>query len=369
MSEKSNQPLNSVKNNKQADFRIDNRLIMFIMALLVAVGGYQIVRSQATPINPLPSSSPEANNAGQDVSNAELANSVIEPTPIKTNMGVIPVLQDTALSLQLNPYTYEPKLPVQEFITYTVKRGETPNVIAARFGIQPETLLGGNPSLSEESNLLQRDFDLVILPIDGVLHDVRPGDTLEKLAAEFFVSVEDIIAYEPNNLEFPYRLVPETQILIPGAVRELFVWTPPTLADVTGGSREGSGVRPIIVGTGTFVWPIVSRAFTQYFWYGHPGIDVASATGSAVVASDTGTVTFAGWNIYGYGNLIVVNHGNGYETFYAHLSGINVVPGQIVYQGNVIGAVGNTGNSSGPHIHFEVRWNANQDNPCSYIFC
>ena len=85
------------------------------------------------------------------------------------------------------------------------------------------------------------------------------------------------------------------------------------------------------------------------------------------MASDTGTVTFAGWNIYGYGNLIVVNHGNGYETFYAHLSGISVVPGQIVYQGNVIGSTGNTGNSSGPHVHFEVRINGAQDNPCWYI--
>ena len=123
------------------------------------------------------------------------------------------------------------------------------------------------------------------------------------------------------------------------------------------------------MGTGTFVWPLVSRNFTQYFWVGHPGIDVAAVEGSAVFAADTGTVTFAGWNIYGYGNLIVVNHGNGFETFYAHLSGINVVPGQIVYQGNVIGATGNTGNSSGPHIHFEVRWNANQGDPCGYIFC
>jgi murein DD-endopeptidase MepM/ murein hydrolase activator NlpD len=151
-------------------------------------------------------------------------------------------------------------------------------------------------------------------------------------------------------------------------VRQLFVWNPPTIADVNS-SFEGRGVQPIIVGTGTFVWPITSRNFTQFFWYGHPGIDVAQAEGAAVVASDTGTVTFAGWNIYGYGNLIVVNHGNGYETFYAHLSGINVSPGQIVYQGNRIGAVGNTGNSSGSHLHFEVRLNANRDDPCWYIGC
>jgi murein DD-endopeptidase MepM/ murein hydrolase activator NlpD len=80
-------------------------------------------------------------------------------------------------------------------------------------------------------------------------------------------------------------------------------------------------------------------------------------------------VTFAGWNIHGFGNLIVINHGNGFETFYGHLSGINVAPGQIVYQGNAIGSTGNTGNSSGPHIHFEIRLNGAQDDPCWYIGC
>lgn len=359
MSIRSNKNWNSVENRKEVGFRINDRLIMVIIAsLLMIIGGYQAVQSKAQANNP-------SNNPNQETNSSRL----IESTPVITNTSVIPIIQDTAISPEFNPYTYEPNLPVQQFITYTVKRGDTPNAIADRFGIQPETLLGGNPSLSEESNLLQRDITLVILPIDGVLHDVRAGDSLESVAAEYNVTLEGIIAYEPNNLEFPYRLVPGTQILIPGAVRELFVWTPPTLADVSGGSREGSNVKPAIVGTGTFIWPIISRAFTQFFWYGHPGIDVASPEGAAVVTADTGTVTFAGWNIYGYGNLIVVNHGNGYETFYAHLSGINVVPGQIVYQGNVIGATGNTGNSSGPHLHYEVRINANQDDPCFYILC
>jgi murein DD-endopeptidase MepM/ murein hydrolase activator NlpD len=287
-----------------------------------------------------------------------------------TDLAELPTLQDTSLSPAFNPYTYQPKLPEHNFQTYTVQRGDTPNGIAEQFGIKPETLLGGNPFLSEESNLLQSSVELIILPVDGLLHNVAPGDTLEGLVERYVISMEDIVAYAPNNLEFPYRLQPGTQILVPGAVREVFVWNPPTLADVSSNSSwEGRGVKPVIQGTGTFVWPIVSRYFTQYFWYGHKAIDVAAPEGSAVVASDTGTVTFAGWNVYGYGNLIVINHGNGYETFYAHLSGVNVVPGQIVYQGNVIGATGNTGNSSGPHIHFEVRLNGNQDDPCWYISC
>lgn len=283
--------------------------------------------------------------------------------------GDLPVITDGSLDPNPNPHTFQGRRPEHSFITYVVERGDTPNSIADRFNIRTETLLGGNPELSQEASLLQTGSEIIILPIDGVLHDVQPGETLERIAEQYGVPLEEIIAYEDNNLEFPYRLYPETQIMVPGAVREVFVWTPPSLASVGGVSREGSGVRPLIVGTGTFQYPVGGRNFSQYFWYGHPGIDIALGEGSPVYAADTGTVTFAGWNVYGYGNLIVVNHGNGFETFYAHLSSINVSPGQIVYKGNVIGLSGNTGRSSGPHIHFEIRINGVQDNPCWYLGC
>ena len=302
------------------------------------------------------------------VSGAATDATVGDPSPVEVApvAAAAPILVDAALVPAAVPLTFVGHQPDHEFVIYRVERGDTPNAIADKFGIQATTLLGGNPLLSQESNLLQTGVDLVILPVDGVLHDVTPGDTLESISEQYGIPVETILAYEPNNLEFPYRLYPETQIMVPGAVREVFVWTPPSLESVRGRST-GSGVTPLIVGTGTFVYPVGSRNFTQYFWYGHPGVDIALPEGTAVVASDTGTVTFAGWNIYGFGNLVVVNHGNGYETFYAHLNGISVVPGQIVYQGNVIGSTGNTGNSSGPHIHFEVRINGAQDNPCWYV--
>lgn len=291
---------------------------------------------------------------------------ILLPTAVsQTDLSTIPILQDNSLAPLPNPQTYQGNQPSHSFQRYVVERGDTPNIIADRFGISAETLLGGNPALSEESSLLQTGAELIILPVDGLLHTVVPGDTLEAISNRYGIPIETITAYEPNQLEFPYRLYPETQILVPGAVRDVFVWTPPTLESI----RASFGGTPLIVGTGTFVFPVSSRNFTQYYWYGHRGIDVALPEGSAVFASDTGTVTFAGWNIYGFGNLIVVNHGNGYETLYAHLSGINVVPGQIVNQGNVIGATGNTGNSSGPHIHFEIRLNGNQDDPCWFIGC
>jgi len=346
--------------------RYGGHLVLVGIALAILLAGRTIFANEVTAGENRASDTAGANAAANE--NAASPGSDVAVTNVLTN--AIPVRQDDSLAPAPNPYTYQPKLPEHNFQTYTVQRGDTPGRIAEKFGIKPETLLGGNPFLSEVSNALQTGTELTILPIDGLIHDVAPGDTLEGIAQRYGVPAEEIIAYAPNNLEFPYRLQPGTQILVPGAVREVFVWKPPTLSQVRRNtSWEGRGVQPVIQGTGTFIWPIVSRNFTQRFWYAHRAIDVASPMGSPVVASDTGTVTFAGWNNYGYGYLIVINHGNGYETFYAHLDSVNVVPGQIVYQGNVIGATGNSGNSSGPHIHFEVRINANQDDPCWYIPC
>ncbi len=287
---------------------------------------------------------------------------------IKLDLSGVPVLVDNSLTPNLNPFTFEGKRPSQSVITYTVERNDTPIGIAEKFGIKPETLLGGNAYLSEEASALQVGSVLTILPIDGVLHDVRDGDTLEGLASQYGVSVEEIIAFEPNNLEFPYRLYPETQIMVPGAVREVWFWSAPQLPSRSGSADStGSGIAPQVQGTGTFIWPVGYRRITQHYWYGHPAVDVGLPEGNAVLASDTGTVTWAGWNVYGYGNLIVINHGNGYETYYGHLSGINVYPGQVVTQGAVIGASGNTGRSSGPHLHFEIRNYNVQLEPLGYL--
>ena len=273
------------------------------------------------------------------------------------NLDNVPVLADGSLSPNLNPLTYQGKQPEHDFSTYTVQPNDTPIGIAEQFGIKTETLLGGNPFLSEESSALQAGTELLILPVDGVLHDVVDGDSLEGLAQVYGVAVEEIIGYEPNNLEFPFRLYPETQIMVPGAVKEVFVWSAPSLPSRPSTSDStGSGIAPLVQGTGTFIWPVGYRRITQQYWYGHPAIDVGMPQGSPVIAADTGTVTWAGWNVYGYGNLVVINHGNGYETYYAHLSGIGVQAGQVVNQGQYIGASGNTGRSSGPHLHVEIRY-------------
>jgi len=206
--------------------------------------------------------------------------------------------------------------------------------------------------------------------VDGVLHTVAAGDSLEGLSTQYGVSLAEIIAYGPNRLEFPFRLQLETEILVPGAIREVFFWEPP-VAIVTassGGSPEAlGGIFVANLGSGSFIWPIGARNISQFYWYGHPGLDIAASVGSAVFAADSGTVTYAAWSPYCFGSLIVINHGNGFETFYAHLSGVNVFPGRVVSKGAVIGASGNSGCSSGPHLHFEVRLNRSRYDPLSYL--
>jgi murein DD-endopeptidase MepM/ murein hydrolase activator NlpD len=152
-----------------------------------------------------------------------------------------------------------------------------------------------------------------------------------------------------------------TMIIVPGGKRALVSWSAPRI------SRSNPGVAKILgpgacgsiydgpVGTGTFIWPAPSH-YSSGFDYSsvHPAIDVAGSTGNAIFASDSGVVVYSGWNDWGYGYVIVIDHGNGWQTLYAHLSQTNVVCGQPVFQGNVIGGMGCTGNCSGSHLHFEM---------------
>jgi murein DD-endopeptidase MepM/ murein hydrolase activator NlpD len=119
-------------------------------------------------------------------------------------------------------------------------------------------------------------------------------------------------------------------------------------------------------GSGTFAWPL-SGLLSQGYWWGHQALDIAAPHGSAVLAADQGQVHFAGWTNTGYGYLIILDHGWGYTTHYAHLSRIYVSVGQTVSRGQRIGAVGSTGNSTGPHLHLEIRYNEVKHDPLAYL--
>lgn len=264
----------------------------------------------------------------------------------------------TTISRRPDPHTVVPKRPRLDVITYTVQAGDTIQSIAAQFDLDPTTIMWANPAVEDAPDLLRIGQEIVVLPIDGVYHRVEEGDTLASIAEAYDVERRTIVACVHNHLDWTDQDIDVGDALIvPGGEKP---YEPRKVTAYAGPVPEGAR------GTGAFQWPVLGT-ITQGYWYGHRAIDIGAPTGSAVVATDGGFVSFAGWTDVGYGYLIVVDHANGFSTYYAHLSNIYVVVGQELRRGQVIGAVGNTGNSTGPHLHFEVRRHNTQQNPRAYL--
>lgn len=264
-------------------------------------------------------------------------------------------------------HTVFPERPRLEMITYQVQEGDSLFGIADKYSLKPETILWGNfDVLQGDPHRLKPGQELNISPVDGTLYEWHEGDGLSGVARFFGVEPSEIIQWPTNHID--PNMDPEnpdieagTVLIIPGGRRELVSWSAPRIsrsnpavAKVLGPGACGS-IYDGVVGSGAFIFPTPSH-FVSGFDYSsiHPAIDLAGSTGHAIFASDSGVVVYAGWNDWGYGYVIVLDHGNGWQTLYAHLSAVNVVCGQSVYQGDVIGAMGATGNSSGPHLHFEI---------------
>ncbi|OQA13803.1 MAG: Murein hydrolase activator NlpD precursor [Chloroflexi bacterium ADurb.Bin360] len=263
----------------------------------------------------------------------------------------------TLVLRQATHHTAIPERPRLDIITYQVQPGETTESIATLFGLQPTTIMWSNPDLEKAPDLLKVGQNLTILPLDGVYHTVVEGDTLESIAEKYKVSVAEISECSFNALSLGPQLRPGSKLIVPGGtkpyeVRKVTTYTGPAPTDA---SSDGS-----------FMWP-AGGYISQGYWYGHRAIDIANAVGVAIVASDGGYVSFSGWTDVGYGYLVVVDHGNGYQTYYAHLSNIFVTEGQVVGAGEIIGAMGSTGNSTGPHLHFEIRYQGYPTNPLIFL--
>ncbi len=281
-------------------------------------------------------------------------------------------------------HTDVPSRPRQEVLRYIVKPGDTLFGIAQKFGIKPETILWSNQAvLGDNPHSLRPDQELNILPVDGAYHRWSAGDGLNGVAKFFGVTPEAIIDFPGNKLD-PAKLgdlshpniEPGTWLVIPGGHREFVSWSAPMIPlDDPGVAKVlGPGACENVlggaVGTGAFVWPTVTHTLSGFDYEpqaNHPGIDISGKEGDPVYAGDSGVIVYAGWNNWGYGNMIVINHANGWQTLYAHLSAYYVKCGQFVYQGNTIGAVGSTGNSTGPHLHFEMMYNGVRVNPHDYV--
>jgi murein DD-endopeptidase MepM/ murein hydrolase activator NlpD len=261
------------------------------------------------------------------------------------------------ITRQAAAHTAIPERPRLEIITYVVQPGDTAEAIAESFDLQPTTLLWSNPEMEKMPDLLQVGQILTVLPLDGVYHTVAVSDTLESLAEQYKVTAEAIATCEFNVLPTDGQLVEGAKVIVPGGTK------PYVAREVT--TYQGP-VATNVTAAGVFYWPAYG-VLTQGYWYGHRAIDIGGAVGAAIVASDGGYVSFAGWTDMGYGYLVVLDHVNGFQTYYAHLSRIFVTEGETVHAGEVIGAMGSTGNSTGPHLHYEIRYNGYPTNPLIYL--
>ena len=273
-----------------------------------------------------------------------------------------------AVSKRAEIRTTIPQRPEVGIVKYLVQQGDTLFGIAEEFGLKAETVLWGNYAILQDNpHSLRPGQELNVLPVDGTYYEWNQGDQLDAVAAFFGVSAQDIIDWLGNNLPPDIDpanpgIEPGTGLIIPGGRREFVTWSAPRItranpavANVAGPGACGS-VSDGPIGEGSFLWPTTATnlsgtPFTSY----HPGIDIAGSTGNAIYASASGVVVYAGWNNYGYGLMVVIDHGDGWQTLYAHMNDVDVVCGQAVFQGNVIGGVGSTGNSTGPHLHFEMQ--------------
>jgi murein DD-endopeptidase MepM/ murein hydrolase activator NlpD len=269
---------------------------------------------------------------------------------------------------RVNIHTIVPDRPRMEIITYSVTQGDSIFAIAEKFALKPETILWGNyDTLQDDPHGLRPGQELNILPVDGTYYEWNEGDNFEAVAAFFGVEAREVIDWPGNNLPPALNnagqdLPAGTGLVIPGGERELVSWqaprisrSNPAVAKVAGPGACGS-IYDGPIGEGFFLWPTPATYLSGYGYSSiHPGIDIGGATGNAIFASASGVVVYAGWNNYGYGYMVVIDHGDGWQSLYAHMNLVNVGCGQAVYQGNVIGGVGSTGNSSGSHLHFELQ--------------
>jgi len=269
--------------------------------------------------------------------------------------------------------------PEPTFSTYTVQTGDTVATIAARHGIQVESLLWNNPDLNSDPDSISIGQQLLIPSRDGILYTVKLGDTLTDIATLYEVEVENVVGFISNEIGDVNSVSEGALLLLPGAVPP-----PPPPPEMTpepifaaaapGPSDAGTIVPPDAVSGSGFAWPVYGP-ISEY--YGaprgagtyHTGLDIDQTYnyGGPVAAAAAGQVVLATSNGYGYGTYVVIRHDNGYETLYGHLSAIYVSQGQYVSQGEAIGAIGSTGYSTGPHLHFEVRINGATVDPLNYL--
>jgi murein DD-endopeptidase MepM/ murein hydrolase activator NlpD len=245
-------------------------------------------------------------------------------------------------------------------INYQVQPGDTVASIAKKFGISADTIRWQNNLTGDK---IKVGTALQILPVTGIVHTVQKGDTVYSIAKKYDSDPQSIVDFPFNTFsnDETFELAIGQTVVVPDGVK------PQGSSGVAiPRARQITPDAGTVVASGQFVWPTQGVITQRFSWY-HPGIDIANNAEPLDVAADSGRVEFAGWDSTGYGNMVLIDHGNGYKTRYGHLSQIMVLSGQSVARGAVIGRMGSTGHSTGPHTHFEIYLNGTRVNPLNYL--
>lgn len=258
--------------------------------------------------------------------------------------GEISVVDDSALVSEMGPGGTEADVFVKEstpgadkISIYIVREGDSLDEVAEMFGVTANTIVWAN-DLS--SKTIKAGQELVILPVVGVRHVAKEGDTLASVVKKYKADLGEVARY--NGIDEESELVEGTALMIPNG--EVVAPAPKRSTASSASSGGGGLIRP-------------ARGVRTQGIHGYNGVDIAASIGTPVVAAGGGQVIISragSWN-GGYGNYVVIKHNNGTQTLYAHLNSISVSQGQWVSQGQGIGTIGNSGRSTGPHLHFEVR--------------
>jgi murein DD-endopeptidase MepM/ murein hydrolase activator NlpD len=273
------------------------------------------------------------------------------------NISVVPSV--------LSASTDDPQIDTQisnkvrdSIIDYQVQEGDTVASIANKFGISQNTIIWQN-SLS--GGKIKIGQTLKILPVTGVAHTVAKGDTVYSIAKRYDTDPQAVVDFPFNTFsnDETFELAIGQVVIVPDGVM-------PKGAAATPRPRQITPDAGTVTASGQFVWPTQGVITQRYSWY-HPGIDIANGAAPLIVAADGGRVVYAGWDATGYGNMVLIDHGNGFRTRYGHLSQVMVISGQAVNRGNAIGRMGSTGHSTGSHTHFEIYLNGVRVNPLNYL--
>lgn len=249
-----------------------------------------------------------------------------------------------------------------KILEYQVQSGDTVSSISEKFGVSEDTIRWQNDLQSKNS--IKAGQILQIIPVTGISHKVQKGDTVYSIAKKYDTSPQAIVDFPFNTFtnDETFALAVGQTVIVPDGVKQSeTLWSPSVR------TRQITPDAGTVVASGSFVWPVGGTISQRYVWY-HPGIDIANSSAPNILAADSGTVVIAGWpDGYGYGNRVMIDHGNGFRTLYAHLSKVYVVAGQTVARGSAIGKMGSTGKSTGVHLHFEVFQGGSHLNPLSVL--